>query len=117
MNKFGPVHLGQIDLSGLLALRRHLARVARLAVPLLIIITSLVVFVPFSPSFPADYLDSGWAFALNVAAAKKMAFGRDIVFTFGPYASIYTRQYFPATDARMMWGSGVLALAFAAALL
>jgi len=94
-----------------------LERSIGLSLILLIIISSLVDFVPFSPSFPADNLDSSWQFALNAAVTKKLAFGQDIVFTLGPYASVYTAQYHPGTDRLMFWGSCLLAAALAAALL
>ncbi|QGR07380.1 hypothetical protein CTZ24_13520 [Pantoea phytobeneficialis] len=52
---------------------------------------------------------------MNEATAQGMSFGKDIVFTFGPYSSIYTRSYLPATDHLMIWGSLVLAVSFAVA--
>jgi hypothetical protein len=90
---------------------------ANLALALLIIIASLVAFVPFAPFFPVDALDSSWQLALNAALAKGFVFGRDIIFTFGPYGSTYTEQYHPATDTQMLWSSGLLAVAFAMGLI
>ena len=89
----------------------------RSSVACLVVVGCLVVFVPLAPSFPTDSLDSGWQFALNAAVEKGMVFGRDIIFTFGPYASAETGQYHPATDARMVWSAALLAVAFAAGLL
>jgi len=83
----------------------------------LIVAGCLAVFVPFAPGFPTTDYDDGWAFGLNAAVEKGMTFGQDIVFTFGPYASIYTKQYHPATDSRMLWSSALLALAFATGLI
>jgi hypothetical protein len=97
--------------------RRLFASASDLALAILIVITSVVVFVPFAPLFPLNTLDSGWAFALNVAVAKGLVFGRDIIFTFGPYASVYTTQYHPATDAQMLWSGSLLAIAFAMSLI
>ena len=80
--------------------------------PILILITSLVVFVPFLPSMPAEGLDSSWQFAMNQAIAQGFSIGHEITFTFGPYASIYTKIYHPATDGLMLWGSIYLGLSF-----
>jgi hypothetical protein len=78
---------------------------------------SAIAFIPFSPIFPDASLDSGWAFAVNTAVAKGLVFGRDVVFTFGPYGSIYSTQYGPATDGLMLAGGALLAAAFAAGVL
>jgi hypothetical protein len=101
----------------LTSLRRLFASASDLALAILIVITSVVIFVPIAPLFPLNTLDSGWAFALNVAVAKGLVFGRDIIFTFGPYASVYTTQYHPATDAQMLWSGGLLAISFAVSLI
>ncbi len=98
--------------------RPDVARLAlRFTVGALVVICCLAAFVPLAPTFPKVNLDSGWGFALNVAVAKGFSFGRDIVFTFGPYAAAYTRQYYPQTDAMMLWSTAFLALAFANGLL
>lgn len=39
-------------------------------------------------------------------------FGRDLVFTFGPYASVYSREYNPGTNTIALFGSFCLATAF-----
>jgi hypothetical protein len=36
-------------------------------------------------------------------------FGRDLIYSYGPYASVGTRTYSPATDALMMLASSLLA--------
>lgn len=77
---------------------------------LLVIIVS--VFVPFSPKMPAPGLDPSWALGLNQALAQGLAFGKDIVFTLGPYSAIYTKAYHPSTDLMMMSGSFYLALSY-----
>ncbi|MFH7428705.1 hypothetical protein, partial [Pseudomonas syringae group genomosp. 7] len=48
---------------------------------------------------------------MNIATAEHLRFGKDIVFTFGPLASIYTRVYSPATDWMMLLGSALIAVA------
>jgi hypothetical protein len=94
-----------------------LARSAGLASALLILLISLAIFVPLSPVYPANTLDSGWMFALNDAIAHGRVFGRDIVFTFGPYGSLFTAQYNPATDRQMLWSGVLVASGFAASLI
>jgi hypothetical protein len=51
-------------------------------------------------------------FAMNQAVAHGFVFGKDIVFTFGPYSSIYTELYDPATDNLMIFGSLFLGLCY-----
>ena len=80
------------------------------------LLTSLAAFVPFAPDMPAAGLDPAWMVAMNQAVAQGLAFGRDIVFTFGPYAAVYTRSFHPATDALMLGGALVLAGSFALSL-
>ncbi|HEY1944473.1 MAG TPA: hypothetical protein VGH40_20360 [Roseiarcus sp.] len=88
-------------------------RLAQSVVAILLAAACIAVFVPFSPAFPGAGLDSGWAFALNEAVEKHFVFGKDIVFTYGPYAAALTRQYHFATDSRMLWSSAILAVALA----
>lgn len=74
-------------------------------------IAAILVLVPFEPRFPDQGLDWSWAYAMNVAVARGLQFGHDIVFTYGPLASISTHLYHPATDAGMIVGSLILAAA------
>lgn len=83
----------------------------------LVCLGSAFAFIPLAPNFPIDTLDSGWAYAINVAMAKGLVLGRDVVFTFGPYASLYSTQFSPATDLPMLAGGTLLAAGFAAGLL
>lgn len=75
------------------------------------------VFVPFAPKMPAPGLDASWALGLNQAIAQGLFFGKDIIFTLGPYSSIYTKAYHPATDLMMIAGSLYLALSYWMALI
>jgi hypothetical protein len=84
---------------------------------LFVAITVMVIFLPLNPKMPSRGLDASWEFAMNEAVARHMNFGKDIVFTYGPYASIGTRKYHPATDLRMMLGSLCVAASFLAGLL
>jgi hypothetical protein len=106
-------------------------------------ITTLVIFIPLNPDMPDKGIDQewfsaikrfrgqsqdslrlelprvdpSWTFALNAAVARHLRFGKQVMFTGGPYASIYTRSFHPSTDRLMMFGSFVLGLSFALAVL
>lgn len=82
------------------------------ALKFFLLLAILCLFVPFSPKMPAQGLDPAWALGLNEAVARGMAFGKEIVFTLGPYSSIYTKVYHPATDWMMIAGSFYLALSY-----
>jgi len=81
------------------------------------IILTVLVLVPWWPNFPSAGLDPSWRYALNVALSQGAVFGRDVVFTFGPLASVYTQNYHPATDTVMVLGSLAYALGLGAAFL
>jgi hypothetical protein len=66
---------------------------------------TMLFMMPLELSFPGPGLDLSWMYALNEALARHLIFGRDIVFTFGPLASVYSRMYHPATDWVMLCGS------------
>ena len=92
---------------------RNACSIARVVYGTLFVVGVLLCYLPLSPGFPADNLDSAWQWVMNEAVARHLVIGRDIVFTFGPFASVYTRQYHPATDALDMGGNLLLGLAFA----
>lgn len=77
---------------------------------------AVLMITPFAPYMPFPGLDGSWSYAMNVATAEHLRFGKDIVFTFGPLASVYTRIYHPATDWMMLAGSLLVAVALFAAL-
>ncbi|MBE0550326.1 MAG: hypothetical protein IH627_22230 [Rubrivivax sp.] len=92
--------------------RRYANKVLTWALQALLLVTAVCVFVPFTPAMPGVNLDQAWAFGMNEAVAQGWAFGREIVFTFGPYASIYSGSFHPATDLRMVTGSIFFSLCF-----
>ncbi len=81
---------------------------------MVLLITVIVVFVPLSPRMPKSGIDSSWMYGLNQATFQKLIFGKEVIFTFGPYASIYTKTYHPSTDFMMVAGSLYLALSYGA---
>ncbi|QNB10665.1 hypothetical protein EHZ19_27685 [Paraburkholderia bannensis] len=76
------------------------------------LVIAALLLIPFAPSMPLAGLDNSWRYALNVAVEHKLVFGRDVIFTFGPLASVYSTLYSPATDTLMMVGSTVFACGF-----
>ncbi|MEB0013781.1 hypothetical protein QN379_13960 [Glaciimonas sp. Gout2] len=79
----------------------------------ILLITIASIFVPLSPAMPSGGLDPSWQFALNQAVAQGFQFGKQIIYTFGPYASIYTKEYHPSTDFIMLMGSLYLVASYA----
>jgi hypothetical protein len=94
-----------------------LRKAFRFFLPFVLFLTVLAVFVPLNPVMPSEGLEPSWMSAMNQGVAQGLVFGRDIVFTFGPYASIYTELYHPATDGLMVCGSLFLGLSYALLLL
>lgn len=62
-------------------------------------------------------LDPSWVIGLNQAAAQELKFGRDLIFTFGPYAAVYTKAFHPGTVHLELLGSLYLGLLYVLALL
>lgn len=73
------------------------------------LIAAWLFLIPFSPVMPGVGLDPSWKYALNEAVARGSVFGRDVIFSFGPLASVYTQVYSPATDTLMLIGSAIYA--------
>lgn len=89
-----------------------LRRAAEVLLWTLVLCTCVAKFVPFSPEFPSGGLDPSWRFGMGQAIAQGMHFGTDVIFTFGPYASVYMRQFHPATDGLMLSATLYLAVAY-----
>lgn len=81
------------------------------------LILCLATFVPFYPLMPEGGLDPSYLHGLNQAVAQGLSFGKEIVFTYGPFASIASKAYHPATDRLMIAGSLYLALSWWACLI
>ena len=79
-------------------------------------ITVLALLVPFAPDMPMAGLDPSWRLAMNAAIAQNLNIGKEIIFTFGPYSSVYTGNYHPATDKLMLCGALLLASCYTACL-
>lgn len=68
------------------------------------------VVVPLPLKFPETGLDPSWQFAMTWAQSHGYTLGRDIVFTFGPYNSLYTCLYTPSSDFLTLISGGWLYL-------
>ncbi len=61
---------------------------------------ALWTVVPWRPaSVPADapYVDASWMVVLHLAFVDDLTWGKDIVFTYGPWGFVATRTYVPGT--------------------
>jgi hypothetical protein len=72
---------------------------------LFVLVSVLCLLNPFDFKFPGEGLDPSWAFALSQAIAQGLTFGRDIIFTFGPYGFIYTKLFHPEIHNLRVWSS------------
>lgn len=82
-----------------------------------LIVLAVGGFVPLEARLPSAGLDTSWVLGMNQAVSQGLQFGREMVFTYGPYAAVATRGYHPATDALVLVLGAVLGAGFAAALL
>jgi len=86
-----------------------------LSVPatLFIGLTSILLFLPFPSVMPRPGLDPSFTLAINEAVAQRMIFGRDIIYTVGPLASIWNKAYHPATILMALMGGGFIGIGHA----
>lgn len=88
-------------------------RIDSIIFQVILFVTVVFVIVPFSPKLPSTGLDPSWVLGMNEALAKGLVIGRDLVFTLGPYSSIYTTAFHPETYFYVMIASVYFAVAFA----
>ena len=88
----------------------------RILIGVFFFLTCIAVFVPLKPNLPSEGLDPSWIFTLNEAVSQQWVFGKDVIFTFGPYASIWHKTYHPGVD-KLMIGGGLFLGTFFAGLL
>lgn len=88
------------------------------ALKILLAVTVFCIFLPLIPVLPsAEPLDPSWTIGINQAVAQGLRFGKDVIFTFGPYASIYNKAFHPATEHIELIGSFYLATLYVIVLL
>lgn len=88
------------------------SRVLDVILKFILLITFIALFVVFYPIMPAADLDASWMFGVNQALAQGLSFGREVIFTYGPYAAIFTKVYSPASYLMTLSGSLYIALVF-----
>ena len=84
----------------------------RLVAAALLGISLLTSIALFNPHMPGVGLDPSWATTANVASASHLAFGQDLINTFGPYNALFSRTYHPGIDTLMLAASLLLMLAY-----
>jgi len=112
MKKFGDQDMVPRTATGKARLAGLPGRILTGLLSLLVLLTLLAKFVPWAPAMPGPGLDPAWRFGINQAVEQGLVFGKDVVFTFGPYGGIYTMVYGPATDLLVMAGSIYLAISY-----
>lgn len=79
----------------------------------LLAITLVLFCLPLAPLMPGWGLDASFALAVAQAQADGLVFGRQVIFTLGPYAPLYTALYHPGTDDLMLAAGSLLAVGYA----
>ena len=72
-------------------------RVVLLVIGLLFLGYCLLTILPWEPVAYGFDLDESWASAVHVAFANKIQFGKDFIYTYGPYGFLDVNRYFPET--------------------
>ncbi len=80
------------------------------AVFLLVALAALVRILPWWPEFGEPNLDASWTRVLQEGFLAGTSFGRDLVFTYGPWAFVVRNLYHPALYGEMMVLRGLLVL-------
>jgi hypothetical protein len=87
-------------------------------IKIILVITVFCLINPLIPVMPSSApLDPSWVIGLNQAVSQKLQFGQELIFTFGPYASIYTKAFHPETNHLEILGSIYIAALYILALL
>jgi len=63
---------------------------------------AVLVLPPWIPVMPSSGVDSSWAAVLSHAFTHQWQFGKDLVFTFGPFGFVYAKLFDPGTYAWML---------------
>jgi len=80
---------------------------------LFLLLTVAGAIIPNWDYMPQVGLDPSWIFALSQSISQGLIFGKDVIFTFGPYAPLYTNLYHPEMNLSLFFASaGYLAIAY-----
>jgi len=61
----------------------------------IIFLLAALLLPPWLPWMPTSGLDPSWVFVLNHAFTHHWQFGKEIIFTFGPYGFLYSSLFYP----------------------
>jgi hypothetical protein len=81
-------------------------------IALLFLFFFLFYFVFNSKTYPNIGLDSSWSTGLNEIHKYNYQFGKDVIFTFGPYGFFYTNEFHPSTKTLGFFFGLVLSIGF-----
>ena len=93
------------------------ARLRDAGLALWLVGAALLLFLPRSPDVPVGSLDAAWALGLMEATVRGLAFGRELIFTHGPYLGVYVGAFHPGIQALTWMACVYLGLSYAGALL
>ncbi len=77
----------------------------------------LFTITPFDLAYPGSGLDPSWQTALNEAVVRHLTFGREVLFTSGPYAVVITGEYHPQLPWLGIGGGLLLTTGYAVAVM
>ena len=68
------------------------------------LIYTLTLLPPWIPTFltSAEFRDPSWRYMLHEGFVQNMEFGKDIIFTYGPFGFLTTQMYHPETYSVML---------------
>ncbi|MFK8186574.1 MAG: hypothetical protein AB8B99_24615, partial [Phormidesmis sp.] len=84
--------------------------IGRLMLGFTLILYSVLMSVPWEPRGFSAGLDESYTFALYKAVAENFQFGRDFVYTYGPYGILQFDRYFPGTYTTLTIGRAFIGL-------
>jgi hypothetical protein len=61
---------------------------------------------------PETHLDSAGAYSLAELVSLQFQFGRDVIYSFGPYSTLYSTLYHPFTDFTSLWNGLLLTFTY-----
>jgi hypothetical protein len=86
-------------------------KVILLVIGLIFLCFCLLTLLPWSLGGYWFDLDQSWASAVHVAFANKIQFGKDFIYTYGPYGFLQVDLYFPETYSYILGFRLLIALA------
>src|SRR5690242_7477884 len=88
----------------------------RTALLKLLFVLLALALVPWALHMPSDGLDESWFVVISHAFVNRWQFGKDIVFTLGPYGFVHTSLFHPETYrfTLALWSTLLIAVAYGA---